>query len=110
MLRGLGGDGVCLDLRAMGRALACARTWCGLGNLFEFNQLVDYRLVPFTPLPFWFLHGKVGLSCHDKEGKPLLSKAFDLDPAAAARMKQLGINSTTATDYFWKQVCGGLPS
>lgn len=39
-----------------------------------------------------------------QDGNPLLSKAFDMDPAAAARMKQLGINSTEATDYFWKKV------
>lgn len=47
----------------------------------------------------------MGLSCHDPvTGKPLLSTAFDLDPAAAARMKTLGINSKTATDYFWTQI------
>jgi hypothetical protein len=50
---------------------------------------------------------EVGLSCHDPAtGKALLSTAFDLDPAAAARMKTLGINSSTATDYFWRQISG----
>lgn len=48
---------------------------------------------------------QVGLSCHDAvSGKPLLSTAFDLDPAAAGRMKTLGINSSSATDYFWRQI------
>ena len=32
------------------------------------------------------------------------SAAFANDPAAAARLLKLGINASSATDYFWKRV------
>ena len=66
------------------------------------------ELADVFPDPVLMLGGdEVGLSCHDPAtGKALLSTAFDLDPAAAARMKTLGINSSTATDYFWRQISG----
>ena len=38
----------------------------------------------------------------------MFTKAFDVDPAAAARMKKLGINSSNATDYFWNQVTSNV--
>jgi hypothetical protein len=58
------------------------------------------------PDPVLMLGGdEVGLSCHDPDtGKPMLSSAFDRDPAAAARMETLGINSSQVTDYFWEQI------
>ena len=64
------------------------------------------ELADIFPDPVLMLGGdEVGLSCHDPTtGKALLSTAFDLDPAAAARMKTLGINSSVATDYFWRQI------
>jgi hypothetical protein len=47
----------------------------------------------------------VGISCHDPStGDALLLNAFDLDPAAAARMRNLGINSSQATEYFWRRI------
>jgi hypothetical protein len=64
------------------------------------------EMADIFPDPVLMLGGdEVGLSCHDPvTGKALLSGAFDLDPAAAARMQKLGINSSTATDYFWGKV------
>ena len=63
------------------------------------------EMADIFPDPVLMLGGdEVGLSCHDADGKAMESTAFDLDPAAVARMKNLGINSSQATDYFWKQI------
>jgi len=72
-----------------------------------YKMLIGFlgEMADIFPDPVLMLGGdEVGLSCRDKAGKPLLSRAFDLDKEAAKRLKALRLNSSQATDYFWKQV------